>query len=172
MKINKKEIGARIKAARADAGLQQNDLAKKAGLAQSTLSEIISGSRVTSVENLTKIASALDLSLDYLITGQERPQKVPQQTKEDALRLVLTSDPQLVEKIKDDLRHQIQEETPAYQFRHTSNETRLLKAFALLDARRQERLIDTAEDMSVALLRGSGQEEAGRGTNCAGSNDK
>lgn len=172
MKNKSNETGERIRGALIDQGLQQKHLAKVAGIAPSTLSEIISGDRSASTDKLARISTALDLSLDYLITGKERPQKAPQPTKEDALRLVLTSDPQLVEKIKDDLRHQIQEETPVYQFRHSKNEERLLKAFALLDARRQERLIDTAEDMSVALLRGSDQEGAGRGTNCAGSNDK
>lgn len=169
MEIKKKDIGERIKKALNEAGVQQNNLAHMIGLAQSTLSEIINGNRVTSLENLTKIAKALDLSLDYLIIGKERPLKSPQPTKEDALLLAVTSDPETLEKVKDKLRHQIREETPAYNGL-SNDEQRLLKAYRLLDARRQERLIDTAEDMSVALSRGFDSNQ-GEG-DCAASNKK
>lgn len=166
----KRNIGQRIKARLDTTRAKQSELAKYAGIAPSSLSQIIAGDKGTSVDRLAKIADFLNVTLDYLITGKERLPIAPQPTKEDALLLAVTSDPVTLEKIKDKLRHQIREETPAYTTALTSNETRLLKAFALLDARRQERLIDTAEDMSVALLRGSGQEEERRGENCARSN--
>ena len=151
--------------------MNQAELGKAVGVGKAMVSKYEAGAAKVTPESLLIMSNLFTVTLDYLIIGKDFPQTPPQPpTKEDALRLVLTSDPQLVEKIKDDLRHQIQEETPTYQSRLTSNETRLLKAFSFLDARRQERLIDTAEDMSVALLRGSDQEGTGRGRNCAESN--
>ena len=167
----KDNIGKRIRDIRLSKGLTQAELGGLLGLSDKSVSSYEKGNSDLSTFVAAKIAEIGGRSIDWLITGKEKPSNTPQPTKEDALRLVLTSDPALVEKIKDDLRHQIREETPNYQSRLSSNETRLLKAFALLDDRRQERLIDTAEDMSVALLRGSDQEGTGRGRNCAGSNE-
>jgi transcriptional regulator with XRE-family HTH domain len=172
MTINQADIGKRIKAALNAAKVTQKELAKALGVSESAVSAYTHGDSQPSAAGWVIISRMCDRSIDYLITGKERPPIATQPTKEDALLLAVTSDPATLEKIKDKLRHQIREETPAYTTALTNNETRLLKAFSLLDGRRQERLIDTAEDMSVALLRGSGQEEDRRGENCAGSNDK
>jgi transcriptional regulator with XRE-family HTH domain len=169
MKIDLKKMGTRIRKIRGDLSLLEFEAI--AHVSRSMLSLYENGEAWPKPDTLNNIATYGKVGTEWVLGFDAAPTIEPP-TKEDALRLVLTSDPQLVEKIKDDLRHQIQEETPAYQSRLTSNETRLLKAFSLLDARRQERLIDTAEDMSVALLRGSDQEGTGRGTNCAESNGK
>lgn len=47
--------------------LNQEQLAKKAGLASSAISHFESGTRKPSFENLRKLADALDVSIDYLM---------------------------------------------------------------------------------------------------------
>jgi len=116
-------------------------------------------------DTLNNIAAYGNVSTLWLL-GAEPYREQPAPTKEEALRLVLTSDPSFVESIKAEMRHQIREETPPYNGL-TNDEQRLLKEFRLLDQRRKERLIDTAIDMSTALLRGSDQEEQGGGKDCA-----
>ena len=51
-------------------GLSQAALAKKVGIAQDFLSEIEAGLKTGDVRTLRKIADALDLSLDDLVTPE------------------------------------------------------------------------------------------------------
>lgn len=169
MKIDLKKMGERIRQIRGKLSLLEFEAI--AHVSRSMLSLYENGEAWPKPDTLNNIAAHGRVGVEWIL-GYDATPPIETPTKEDALLLAVTSDPATLEKIKATLRHQIREETPAYTTALTSNETRLLKAFALLDTRRQERLIDTAEDMSVALLRGSGQEEDRRGENCAGSNDK
>jgi transcriptional regulator with XRE-family HTH domain len=59
-------LGARIRALRAERALQQRQLAEKAGLTPSTLSQIESGRLTPSLPTLGKIAAALGVSIAAL----------------------------------------------------------------------------------------------------------
>jgi transcriptional regulator with XRE-family HTH domain len=63
----------RIRDARERRGLKQVELAKRAGLQPSAISQFENGQREPSPENLCKLADALGVSVDYLL-GREKPQ--------------------------------------------------------------------------------------------------
>ncbi len=63
------EIGARIKARRLELGLTQEALAERSGTSKSFLSELEGGRSVGSGIVYLKIASALDINVHYLLTG-------------------------------------------------------------------------------------------------------
>lgn len=69
-------IGERIGSACKDSGLSQKQLAEKLGWDQARLSRVISGSRKVSAGEIAEIATILDVSLDWLITGSD-PYWVP-----------------------------------------------------------------------------------------------
>jgi transcriptional regulator with XRE-family HTH domain len=73
-------VGDRIKERRLELGWTQDQLCTKTGLSKSFLSELESGKRSVSAENLLNIARTLSVSLDFLMTGtasQEPPTQVP-----------------------------------------------------------------------------------------------
>lgn len=63
-------VGDRIKQRRLELGWTQDQLCTKAGLSKSFLSELENGKRSVSAENLLEIARAMNVSLDYLMTGK------------------------------------------------------------------------------------------------------
>jgi transcriptional regulator with XRE-family HTH domain len=65
-------IGERIKERRNELRWTQEQLAQKAGISKSFLSELENGKRSVSANNLLDLARALSVSLDYLMTGQEK----------------------------------------------------------------------------------------------------
>ncbi len=65
-----KEIGQRIIERRKTLGLTQEALAEKADVTTQFVSYAESGKRAMRPENLMKIASALGVSTDYLLTGE------------------------------------------------------------------------------------------------------
>ncbi|MBI2806626.1 MAG: helix-turn-helix domain-containing protein [Planctomycetes bacterium] len=72
-------VGERIKERRLEIGWTQDQLCTKAGLSKSFLSELENGKRSVSAANLLDIARALNVSLDYLMTGKaskETPSEV------------------------------------------------------------------------------------------------
>ncbi len=70
-------VGERIKSRREELGWKQDDLATKAGISKSFLSDLENGKRNVGADKLLDIARALNLSLDYLMTGEdaEKPKK-------------------------------------------------------------------------------------------------
>lgn len=73
-------VGERIKARREELGWKQDELATKAGISKSFLSDIENGKRNVGADKLLDIARALTLSLDYLMTGKNSDKgKQPQQ---------------------------------------------------------------------------------------------
>jgi repressor LexA len=68
-------LGSRIRAARLKKGLTQSELAKKAGASSHTIiCDYEKGKRGTKhpdIRFLLKIASVLDISIDYLFLGKE-----------------------------------------------------------------------------------------------------
>ena len=61
------DIGQRIKAARKAIGLTQDQLAQKSGVATITIRQYETGKRQPRLEQLQKIADALDVSISYLL---------------------------------------------------------------------------------------------------------
>ncbi len=73
-------VGERIKKRRAELGWTQEQLARKAGLSKSFLSDLENSKRSIGAENLLDIARALGVSIDFLMTGEaskEKPTEVP-----------------------------------------------------------------------------------------------
>ena len=68
-------VGERIKARRLELEWTQDQLAQKAGISKSFLSDLENGKRSVGAENLLDIARALGVSIDYLMTGEvsEKP---------------------------------------------------------------------------------------------------
>lgn len=64
-------VSERIAKRREELGLTQTDLAKRAGLKPPAISQYESGTRSPSYEALIKLSNALDLTTDYLISGNE-----------------------------------------------------------------------------------------------------
>lgn len=73
-------VGERIKKRRAELGWTQDQLAQKAGISKSFLSDLENGKRSVSAHNLLDLARALGVSLDFLMTGevsQDQATEVP-----------------------------------------------------------------------------------------------
>jgi transcriptional regulator with XRE-family HTH domain len=68
-------VGERIKTRRLELEWTQDQLAQKAGISKSFLSDLENGKRSVGAENLLDIARALGVSIDYLMTGKmsEKP---------------------------------------------------------------------------------------------------
>ena len=64
-------LGERIKARRVDLGWTQDQLAKKSGISKGFLSDLENGKRNVSAENLMGIAQVLNVSLDFLMKGDD-----------------------------------------------------------------------------------------------------
>jgi len=69
-------VGERIKARREDLEWTQDDLATKASISKSFLSDLENGKRNVGADKLLDLARALSLSLDYLMTGKNPKKKV------------------------------------------------------------------------------------------------
>ena len=68
--INKKEIGKRLKICRLAKNITQEVLSEKIGIQTQSYSNIESGTRLFSVEVLIKLMHELEVSADYILTGQ------------------------------------------------------------------------------------------------------
>jgi DNA-binding Xre family transcriptional regulator/predicted GIY-YIG superfamily endonuclease len=66
-------IGPRVLSARKTAGFTQTDLSERAGLERGKLSRLENGKRTQiTAETAVVIARALDVSVEWLVTGEER----------------------------------------------------------------------------------------------------
>jgi transcriptional regulator with XRE-family HTH domain len=71
-------VGERIKARRLELEWTQDQLAQKAGISKSFLSDLENGKRSVGAENLLDIARALGVSIDFLMTGEASQRPVTQ----------------------------------------------------------------------------------------------
>ncbi len=71
MALNYKRMGKIIKAVRISRGLSQADLAEYADLSVPYISHIETGRSKASLETIVNIASALDVSVDRLLNGNQ-----------------------------------------------------------------------------------------------------
>lgn len=68
-----KRVGAHILQARRDRGFNQSDLASRSSLSQVQISGFERGQRRATLTQLLKIAKALDVPIQRLLTGSDRP---------------------------------------------------------------------------------------------------
>lgn len=69
--ISNYTLPERLKYIRSSRGLTQAQLAKKAGLGQSTIGQIESGAKDPSISTLRKIAAALDIEMAVLFASDD-----------------------------------------------------------------------------------------------------
>lgn len=69
-----REIGARVQAARRDAGISQHEVAQLLGISQAAVSGIESGTRPLRVEEMARLAPFLGRELDYFL-APARPER-------------------------------------------------------------------------------------------------
>lgn len=66
------DIGTRIRAARRDHGLTQDELADKVGVSRSAVAQWETGRTGQLTGNLSRIAGALDVNVEYLMYGHDK----------------------------------------------------------------------------------------------------
>ena len=71
MAYDKKRVGLRIKSLRIDKGYNQKNLSDLSEVPLGTIQSYEDGTSVMGMENATKIANALDCSLDQLTCREE-----------------------------------------------------------------------------------------------------
>jgi transcriptional regulator with XRE-family HTH domain len=67
------KLGLYIRAARIHGGLSQSELGARSGLSQTQISYFEASARLPSFDQLLRVAAALDVSIQKLITGSDRP---------------------------------------------------------------------------------------------------
>ena len=95
-----KEIGQRIMDRRKKLGLTQEALAEKGDVTAQFVSYAEAGKRAMRPENLLKIAAALEVSADYLLTGDIIDKDLL--ILSDKLRMLTPSQVRIVESIIDE----------------------------------------------------------------------
>ena len=93
------EVGIRIMNRRKEMGLTQEGLAEKSDLTPQFISYAETGQRAMRPENLMKLANSLDVSTDYLLTGDIIDKDMLLISKK--LKLLTPSQLRIVEKIID-----------------------------------------------------------------------
>lgn len=73
MSENDKQIGLRLKTVRKEAGLTQQQLAKRLGIPYQSIGQWERGIRNPKIETLQAIANAIGVSLDYLLGNVNDP---------------------------------------------------------------------------------------------------
>ncbi len=98
------DFPSRLKYARELRGLNQGDLAKRAGFQSSAISHFETGTRKPSFDNLRRLADALDVTTDFLLGRAKEPSghaRADQLFRN--LERLTTEDRELAEKIVKDM---------------------------------------------------------------------
>lgn len=88
-------LGPRIAALRREAGLSQAELASRLGISASAMGMYEQGRREPGAETLVAMARELDVSVDYLLTGQLRSEQEVQKLNRMLLERINTADQRL-----------------------------------------------------------------------------
>lgn len=70
-----KELGVRIWRIMRKKGLNQSSLSEASGVSKNIITRLLTGRRMTSFENIERIATVLDVSLDEFRPPAHRPRK-------------------------------------------------------------------------------------------------
>jgi len=174
MRFNLVQIGERIKQVRGDRS--GSAFGKIVGVSSNMISNYENGLAWPKAQTLARIIELSRKSADWLLYGQggstNEPEKKPEityplaETEKNALQTAES----IIERFGLEKRFQVIEihQPPAAPETMTEDEQRLLKAFRKLDGRRQERLIEDAEDM--VLARKESHENGHRGGESADMN--
>lgn len=162
------EIGQRIRDARSRAGLTQPALGEVLGVEKAAISKYEAGEakRGVPIEFLIRIAKKCNVTLDWLITG-DNPKPPPEPLDNgDALAIAITTRPEVLGKIKQRIREEIREELSEYQAnprdRLTDDEKNLIDNYRAAD--------DRTKENALWILQRSAQESRthdGGGSDCA-----
>ena len=71
-----KNFPDRLRSARELRGLSQSDLAQRSGLQPSAVSHFETGRRAPSFDNLKRLADALEVTTDYLLSRSDEPKPI------------------------------------------------------------------------------------------------
>ena len=87
--IDYKELGKRIRAERRRQDLTQEKLAEMAEISDSFIGHIERGGRTLSIETLAKLANVLNLSVEYIIFGENnyKPGMLPEEILDSLSRM-------------------------------------------------------------------------------------
>jgi transcriptional regulator with XRE-family HTH domain len=90
------DIGTRIKALRREKGLSQDELANQVGVSRSAVAQWETGRTGQVTGNLSRIAGALDASVEFLVYGNDKtgPGTVTQGDELAMLRLYRECEPE------------------------------------------------------------------------------
>lgn len=157
MSTIQEEIGARIRAIRSELKLTQAEFGDKLNASKSSISCYESGAHDTSPAFLIKLSELSGKSLEWLMSGKEADTEskknvfISYSLAEDEKNALTTAE-SIIERFGLDKRFQVTEihHSAAQSEIISKDEKQLLKAFRQLDHRRQERLIEDAEDMVLA----------------------
>ena len=86
MSLNYKLIGRRIKEARSQKQMSQAELAEQTDMSASYISLIETGKKKASLESLVRIANALSVTVDYMLSGNQTNN--PSEYQEDMILLL------------------------------------------------------------------------------------
>ena len=79
MLFNAEEIGKRIDQIRRSKNWKQKDIYDRAQMSNVAMSNYINGKRIPDTESIYKIAKALEVSIEYLLTGEDFRPELPDQ---------------------------------------------------------------------------------------------
>ncbi|MGB8353039.1 MAG: response regulator [Chthoniobacteraceae bacterium] len=90
----KSQLGTAIRTKRNDLGISQEELADRAGLHRTYISDIERGARNLSLESIDKLATALQISIASLFFNADNPSHLPRNTASpaDSVDIVLVED--------------------------------------------------------------------------------
>jgi transcriptional regulator with XRE-family HTH domain len=107
MAMAKSSVGIKIKGERDKAGWTQTELAKRAEITSSALSQIERGDRYPSTVVLSKLAKALSVSIDYLL-GEHREVEIYAGIHNDKLKSLFSGFKELSAEDKETILKQIE----------------------------------------------------------------
>ena len=80
-------LGKRIRSERRRQELTQGKLAEMAEISESFMGQIERGGRILSIETLTKLANALNMSIEYILCGEHNHHKLLSEIHDALLRM-------------------------------------------------------------------------------------
>lgn len=173
----KKDMGKRLEEIRGSLHLTQEEMGCKLGKGKGSISKYENGDAAPQLDTLVKYVELGGVSFDWIFTGksqtidQEKKPEITYPLTETENNALHTAE-NIIERFGLDNRFQIAEiqGTPIQVEAMTDNEKRLFTAFRSLDTRRQERLMEDAEDMVLARKESHEKGNMGGGLmdlNCA-----
>lgn len=150
------DVGQRIRRQRRLLNMTQSALAAELGVSQSAISAMEIGDAQPSLDFLIWFAEKTNTSVEYLVTGKGPETEARLQTPEssEALKKVVADVVAYLAREKKKGGGEVTEALHAYgtaPFSLTEKEIRLVTALRQLDEKRQNRIVEFAEDLARAF---------------------